>query len=114
MTAENLDWDPNYPTYSSLEATMTDYRGVVLPRPDRGQPFVINALSSMKTDAAYITNHENFGIALKQQVTVSVAALDTTKTVPGWIHSKVGNPVDAETLAKCWLIPAICAVRTVN
>ncbi len=30
MTAENLDWDPNGPTYSSQEATMTDYRGVVL------------------------------------------------------------------------------------
>jgi hypothetical protein len=100
MTAENLDWNPNDPTYSSQEAAMTDYRGVVLPRPDRGQPFVINALSSMMTDVADITNDENFGIALDQHVTVSVAALDTTKTAPGRIHSKAGKPVDAETLAK--------------
>ncbi len=57
---------------------MTDYRGVVLPRPDRGQPFVINALSFMTTDVADITNDENFGIALDQHVTVSVATLDTT------------------------------------
>jgi hypothetical protein len=106
MMAENLDWDPNDPTYSSPEAAMTDYRVDVLPRPDRRQPFVINALSSMRTDAADITNDENFGIAFKQQVTVSIAALDTTKTVPGWIHSKASKPVDAETLAKRWLIPA--------
>jgi hypothetical protein len=66
MTTENLDWDPNDPTYFSQETVMTDYRGVVLPRPDRGQPFVINALSSMTADAADITDDENFGIALKQ------------------------------------------------
>jgi hypothetical protein len=43
----------------------------------------------MMTDAADITDDENFGIALEQHVTVSVAALDMTKTAPGWIHSKV-------------------------
>jgi hypothetical protein len=100
MTAEHLDWDPNDPTYSSQEAAMTDYRGVVLPHPDRGQPFVINTLSYMMTDTADITDDENFGIALEQHVTVSVAALDTMKTAPGRIHSKAGKPVDAETLAK--------------
>jgi hypothetical protein len=114
MTAEHLDWDPNDPTYSSQEAAMTEYSGVVLPRPDRGQPFVINALSSMTTDAADIINDENFGIALEQHVTVSVAALDTTKTVPSRIHSKAGKPVDAETLTKRWLIPASHAVRIVG
>ncbi len=36
MMAENLDWDPNDPTYSSQEVAMTDYRGVILPCPDRG------------------------------------------------------------------------------
>jgi hypothetical protein len=114
MTAENLDWDPNDSTYSSQEAAMTDYREVVLPCPDRVQPFVINAVSSMTTDAADITNDENFGIALEQHVTVSVAALDTTKTAPGQIHSNASKPVDAETLAKRWLIPANHATRTVN
>jgi hypothetical protein len=114
MTAENLDWNLNDPTYSSQEAAVTDYRGVVLPCPDRGQPFVINTLSSMMTDAADITNDENFGMALDQHVTVSVAALDRTKTVPGPIHSKAGKPVDAETLAKHWLIPANHAARTVD
>ncbi len=93
---------------------MTDYRGVVLPRPDRGQPLVINALSSMTTDAADITNDENFGIAFDQHVTVSVAVLDTTKTAPGQIHSKAGKPVDTETLAKRLLIPANCTARTVD
>ncbi len=106
MAAENLDWDPNDPTYTSEEAAMTDYRGVVLPHRDRGQLFVINALSSMMTDAADITNDEKFGVALEQHVTVSVAALDTTKTAPGRIHSKARKQVDAETLAKRWLIPA--------
>jgi hypothetical protein len=114
MTAKNLDWNPNDPTYSSQEAAMTDYRGVVLPRPDRGQPFVINGLSSMTTDTADITNDDNFGIAFDQHVTVSVAALDTTKTAPGWIHSKAGKPVDAEMLAKHWLISANCTARTVD
>ncbi len=114
MMAENLDWDPNDPTYSSQEAAMTEYRGVVLHRPDRGQPFVINALSSMMTDAADITNDENFGIAFEQHVTVSVATLDTTKTASSRIHSKAGKPVDAETLAKRWLISANCAARTVD
>jgi hypothetical protein len=33
MMAENLDWEPNDPTYSSQEAAMTDYRGVVLLLP---------------------------------------------------------------------------------
>jgi hypothetical protein len=114
MMAENLDWDPNDPTYSSQEAATTDYRGVVLPHPDRGQPFVINALSSTTTDATDITDDENFGIALEQHVMVSIAWLDTTKTTPGWIHSKAGKPVDAKTLAKCWLIPANCSARTVD
>ncbi len=114
MTAENLDWDPNDPTYSSQEAAMTDYMGVVLPRPDRGQPFVVNALSSMTTDATDITDDENFGIALEQHVTVSVAVLDTTKTASGRIHSKAGKPVDAEMLAKRWLILANRAARTVD
>jgi hypothetical protein len=93
---------------------MTDYRGVVLPRPDRGQPFIINALSSMTTNATDITDDEIFGIALEQHVTVSVAAIDTTKTAPGQIHSKASKPVDAERLAKHWLIPASCAARTVD
>jgi hypothetical protein len=31
MTAENLDWDPNDPTYSSQEAAMTDYGGLSCP-----------------------------------------------------------------------------------
>jgi hypothetical protein len=83
MTAETLAWNPNDPTYSSQEAAMTDYRRVVMPCPDRGQPFVINALFSMTTDVADINNDENFGIALDQHVTVSVAALDTTKTASG-------------------------------
>ncbi len=114
MMAENLNWDPNDPTYTSQEAAMTDHRGVVLPRPDRGQPFVINTLSSMMTDTADITDDENFGVALEQHVTVIVAALDTAKTAPGWIHFKAGKLVDAETLAKCWLIPANRAARTVD
>ncbi len=42
------------------------------------------------------------------------AMLETTKTVPSWIHSKAGKPVDAEMLEKRWLIPAKHAVRTVN
>jgi hypothetical protein len=114
MMAEILNWDPNDPTYSSQEAAMTDYRGVALPRPDRRQPFVINVHSSMTTDVAGITDDENFGIALEQHMTVSVAALDTTKTAPGRIHFKAGKPVDAEMLPKCWLIPANRAARTVN
>jgi hypothetical protein len=114
MTAENLNWNPNDQTYSSQEAAMTDYRGVVLPHPDRGHPFVINALSSIMTDTVDITNDENFGIALDQHVTVSIAALDVTKTAPGWIHSKASKPVDAETIAKRWLIPAKRAARTVD
>jgi hypothetical protein len=68
----------------------------------------------MTTDAADITDDKNFGTTLEQHVTVSVAALDTTKTAPGWIHSKAGKPVDAEMLATCWLIPASCAARTVD
>ncbi len=68
----------------------------------------------MTTDAADITDDENFAIALEQHVTASVAALDTTKTAPSWIHSKAGKPVDAERLAKRWLIPANCAARTVK
>jgi hypothetical protein len=68
----------------------------------------------MTTDAADITDVENFGIAHEQHVTVSIAALDTTKTAPGWIHSKAIKPVDAETLAKRWLIPASHAARTVD
>ncbi len=71
MTAENLDWDPNDPTYSSQEAAMTDYRGVVLSCPDRGQLFVINTLSSMTTDATDITNDENFGIAHESSMLLS-------------------------------------------
>jgi hypothetical protein len=35
-TPENLNWNPNDPTYSSQEATKTDYMGVVLPCPERG------------------------------------------------------------------------------
>ena len=54
----------------------------------------------MKTDTADITADENFGIALEQHVTVSIAALDTTKTAPGRIHSKASKLVDAEMLAK--------------
>jgi hypothetical protein len=64
MTAEHLDWDPIDPTYSSQGAAMTDYRGVVLPHPDRGQPLVINALSSMTTDAADIADDENLALLL--------------------------------------------------
>jgi hypothetical protein len=67
----------------------------------------------MVTDATDITNDENFGIALKQQVTINIAALGRTKTAPGRIHSKAGKPFDAEMLATCWLIPA-CKDRLLN
>ncbi len=113
MTAKHLDWDPNNPTYQQQEAAMTDFRGTTISRPDRGQTFVINSLSSITSYAADITDNENFGLALEQQVTISIAALDTTQTRPGRIHSKAGKPVDAETLAKRWMIPAKCANVTV-
>ena len=67
MTAENLDWKLNESTYSIQEEAMTEYRGVVLPRPDRGQTFVINALSSMTTDAADITNDKNLALLLSSK-----------------------------------------------
>ncbi len=114
MTAEHLDWDPNNPTYSQQEAAMTNFRGTTISRPDRGQSFVINSLSSMTSYAADITDNENFGLALDMQVTISVATLDTTKTKPGGIHSKAGKPVDAEMLAKRWMIPAKRANATVT
>jgi hypothetical protein len=114
MTAEHLDWDPNNPTYSQQEAAMTDFRGKTISRPDRGQTFVINSLSSMTSSAIDVTDNENFGLALDLQVTISIAALDTTKTKPGRIHSKAGKPVDAETLAKRWMIPAKRANATVT
>ncbi len=47
-------------------------------------------------------------------MTVSVAVLDTAKTVPGRIHSKAGMPVDAERLTKRWLNSANHAVGTVD
>jgi len=100
MTAEHLDWDPNTPTYLQQEAAMTNFRGTTIPRPDRRQSFMINLLSLMTCYAADVTDNENFGLALDMQVTISVAALDTTKTKPGRIHSKTGKPVDAEMLAK--------------
>ncbi len=56
----------------------------------------------------------SIGLARDMQVTISVAALDTTKTKPGRIHSKAGKPVDAEMLAKRWMIPAKCANATVT
>ena len=68
----------------------------------------------MTAHVTYIIDDEDFSIALEQQVTVSVAELDTTKTMPGHIHSKAGKPVDAETLAECWMIPAKRAARTVQ
>ena len=67
MMAENLGWDPNDPTYSSQEAAMTDYRGAILPHPERGQLFVINALSSMTTDITDITDDEIFDFALEHK-----------------------------------------------
>ncbi len=114
MMAENLDLKPNYPTYSLQEAAMTDYRGVVLPHPDRGKVFVINALSSLMNDATDITDDKNFGLPLEPQVTVSVAVLGLTKTKPGHVHFKASKPVNAETLAKHWLIPVNCAARMVD
>ncbi len=80
--AENLDWDPNDPTYSSQEAAMIDYREVVLPLPDRGQSFVINALSSMTTDTVDIIDYENFGIALEQHVTIRLPYLTQLRQHP--------------------------------
>jgi len=67
---------------------------------------VINSLSSMTSYAADVTDNENFGLVLDMQVTISVAVLDTTKTKPRRIHSKAGKPVEAEMLAKRWMIPA--------
>jgi hypothetical protein len=55
-----------------------------------------------------------FLIALEQHMTVSIAALDTTKIAHGWIHSKAGKQVDAEMLAKRWLIPANRAAGIVD
>ncbi len=108
MTTKNLDWNPNALIYSTQEKAMTDHRGVVLLCPDREQTFVINTLSSMMTDAANITDNENFTLALEQQVAI------WTKTAPVRIHFKAGKPVDAETLAKGWLVPANPVARTVD
>jgi hypothetical protein len=80
---------------------MTDYRGVVLSCPDRGQTFAINTLSSMMTNAADITDIKIFGLALEQQVTISIVALNSTKAAAGRIHSKARKPVNTEMLAKC-------------
>ena len=68
----------------------------------------------MTSYAADVTDNENFGLALDMQVRISVAALDTTKTKPGRIHSKAGKPVDVEMLAKWWMIPAKRANATVT
>ena len=68
----------------------------------------------MTSYAVDVTDNENFGLALDLQVTISVAALDTTKTKPGRTHSKAGKPVDAEVLAKRWMIPVKRANATVT
>ena len=67
--------------------------------------------------ATDVTDNENFGLALDMQVTISVAALDTTKTKPGRIHSKAGKPVIAPLILRLVLlgeseVPHLCNTNT--
>ena len=73
LTSESLTWDPTTTTYEEQELAMTDHHGDITRASDfpaRGR-LVINELSSLTTDAADITDDDNFHVVLNSQVHIS-------------------------------------------
>ena len=75
-------------------------------RDDRPRPLVINALDSLTTLLADITNDNNFGSVLESKVSISAISTGTMGTTQG-------KSVDALTLTKHWQIPLDRAKKTV-
>ena len=74
LTSESLTWDPTTTIYEEQENAMVDYHGKVVRSSGstaRGR-LVINALSSLTTDTADITDDDNFHVVLTSQLTFPV------------------------------------------
>ena len=73
LTSKSLTWNPTTTLYEEQEAAMVDHHGNAnhdSDPPARGH-LVINALTSLTTDAAHITDDDNFHVVLSSHSHVS-------------------------------------------
>ena len=112
LTSESLTWDPTTTLYEDQEAAMVDYHGTIVHAndfPARGR-LVINELSSLTTDAADITDDDNFHVVLKSRVHIS--SVETLGN--GHFTTRQKKPIDHVTLASRWMISPEKALQTVH
>jgi hypothetical protein len=113
LTSESLTWDPTSTLYEEREAAMTSYFGQIMTmtRAMRGYVgnLVINALSSLTTDLADVTDDNNFYRVLASHVQI----LRIETSLNGHICSRKITPIDHQTLAACWMISLQCVKHTV-
>ena len=110
FTSDNLSWNPETTLYQNQEEAMLDVRGDIVKFDDGDGEFslIINSLSTHHaTPSADITDDDNFGTVLINQVQVSSAHSN------GKVRSQQGKAVDAQTLAKRWMIPLDRARNTI-
>jgi hypothetical protein len=112
LTSESLTWDPTTTIYEEQENAMVDYHGKVVRSSDstaRGR-LVINALSSLTTDTADITDDDNFHVVLTSHAHIS--SVETAGT--GDFRTKSKKPIDHVALASRWMMSPEKALQTIN
>jgi hypothetical protein len=113
LTSETLTWDPTTTFYEEQEAAMIDYSGrvVTTSRPLMGHinHLVINALSSLTTDQADVTDDMNFYYVLASHVQIS----SIKTSLNGHICLCKTTPIDPQTFASHWMISPERAKQTV-
>jgi hypothetical protein len=112
LTSKSLTWDPKTTTYEEQELAMVDHHGDIIRASDfpmRGR-LVINALSSLTTDTADITDDDNFHVMVNSQVHIS--SVETLSN--GHFTTQQKRPIDHLMLASQWMIAPEKALQTVN
>ncbi len=99
LTSDTLTWDPTTTLYEEQEVAMVDYSGHVVttmwPLMMHIKSLVIDSLSSLTTDQAYVTNDEDLYDVLASHVQI----LSIESSLNGHICSCKIAPIDPQTLA---------------
>ena len=70
MTAEKLDWEPNYTRFQESEEAMTSYGVQLMGKYDNDNTLIISSMTSLTIPSADITGDSNFGTILESKVFV--------------------------------------------
>jgi hypothetical protein len=113
LISETLNWDPTTTLHKEQETAMMDYYGKLIhDAAMRGPPktLIINALQSLTTDLADVTQDGNIHQVLTSHIVISTVDASLT----GNVRTCKTAPINFKTIAAQWMVSLERAQQTVQ